>query len=351
MNISKTSVFEIDGKKVGSGNPCYIIGEIGINHNGDLATAKKLIDVAVDAKADAVKFQKRDINSLYKQDVLKNPNIDSQGLEILLDVLNEIEFSFSEYEEIVEYCKNSKITFLCTPWDKKSVDFLEKFNVPAFKIASADLTNFPLIKYLCKKNKPLLISSGMSTMDEIEKTLKFLKINNASFVLMHSNSTYPAPTELLNLNLIPLLKEKFDVPIGYSGHESNIIPSITAVNLGSVVIERHITLDKTMNGLDQSASLEPDEFKTLVEFVRESEKSRGKAIKKMTRGEILQKEVLAKSLVCSKNISKGDSFSEENIDVKGPSKGLSPQFYYEILGKKSPRDIKVDEFLFESDIQ
>jgi N-acetylneuraminate synthase len=351
MSTSKNSIIEIDGKKIGSEQPTYIVAEIGINHNGSIEIAKKLIDVAVEAKVDAVKFQKRDINSLYKEDVLKNPNIDSQGLEILLNVLNEVEFGNAEYEEIIQYCREYKITFLCTPWDKKSVDFLEKFNVPAYKIASADLTNFPLIQYLCEKKKPLIISTGMSTLDEIKKTVKFVKNNNMLFVLMHSNSTYPSPVELLNLNLIPELRKKFDVPVGYSGHESNIIPSVTAANLDAVMIERHITLDKTMEGLDQAASLEPDELKKLVEFVRESEKAKGKAIKTMTRGEILQREVLAKSLICSKEILENEVFSEDNIEVKGPAKGLSPQFFYEILGKKSTRNIRVGDFLQESDLE
>lgn len=351
MSTSKNSIIEIDGKKIGYDQPTYIVAEIGINHNGSIDIAKKLIDVAVEAKVDAVKFQKRDIDSLYKEDVLKNPNIDSQGLEILLNVLNEVEFDNLEYQEIIRYCKESKITFLCTPWDKKSVDFLEKFNVPAYKVASADLTNFPLIQYLCEKKKPLIISTGMSTMDEIEKTVKFVNTTNTSFVLMHSNSTYPSPVELLNLNLIPELRKKLDVPVGYSGHESNIIPSVTAANLGAVIIERHITLDKTMEGLDQAASLEPNELKTLVDFIRESEKAKGKAIKTMTRGEILQREVLAKSLICSKEISEGEIFTHENIEVKGPSKGLSPQFFYEILGKKSTRNIKVGDFLQERDLE
>ena len=351
MQTSKNSIIEINGKKIGFEQPTYIIAEIGINHNGSIEIAKKLIDVAVEAKVDAVKFQKRDINSLYKKDVLEDPNIDSQGLEILLNVLNEVEFGEDEYKEIIEYCKKSEITFLCTPWDKKSVDFLEKFDVAAYKIASADLTNFPLIQYISEMKKPMIISTGMSTMEEIDRTVKFVKEIGASFVLMHSNSTYPAPVELLNLELIPELKETFDVPVGYSGHESDIIPSITASNIGAVIIERHITLDKTMEGLDQAASLEPDELKNLVKSIRESEKARGKAIKKMTRGETLQREVLAKSLICCKEILEGEVFSEDNVEVKGPAKGLSPQFFYDILGKKSTRNIKVGEFLQERDLE
>jgi N-acetylneuraminate synthase len=197
----------------------------------------------------------------------------------------------------------------------------------------------------------MIISSGMSTMDEIEKTVIFIKNLNIPFVLLHSNSTYPSPIELLNLNLIPVLREKFQIPIGYSGHEQTIIPSVTATNLGAVIIERHITLDKTMKGLDQTASLEPDEFKILVSFIRESEKSKGNSIKKMTRGEILQREVLGKGIICNLDIKKGDTFTEDNIILKSPFRGISPQYYYDFMEKKSLRDIKKGEYLQLDDLQ
>jgi len=349
MNKLPNSI-EIDNVLIGKNNPCYIIAEIGINHNGKLDLAKQLIDVAVSAEANAVKFQKRSLNQLYKNDLLNDPNLESQGFEILIGVLKEVEFGEDEYQQIIEYCKEKNITFLCTPWDTDSVDFLEKFNVPAYKIASADITNFPLLKYVCSKNKPMIISSGMSEMNEIEKTVEFLKNQQANFILLHCNSTYPSPIDLLNLELIPVLSEKFQVPIGYSGHESDIIPTLTASNLGAVVVERHITLDRTMEGIDQSASLEPEEFSTLVKYIRDSEKAKGKPIKRMTRGEVLQREVLGKSLVCKTDIQKNEEFSEKNIDVKGPARGLSPQYYYEILGKKSKRQIKKGDYIQTDDL-
>ncbi|EIJ66932.1 NeuB family protein, partial [Candidatus Nitrosopumilus salaria BD31] len=242
------------------------------------------------------------------------------------------------------------ITFLCTPWDIPSVNFLEQFDLPAYKIASADLTNFPLLLHIIKTGKPLIVSTGMSNMEEIEKTVLFLKENNAQFILLHCNSTYPAPVETLNLEMIPVLKEKFQVPIGYSGHEPGIVSTLTATILGAVMIERHITLDKTMEGLDQAASLEPNEFKELIKNIREAEKAKGKPIKKMTRGEILQKEVLGKSIITKTDVNEGNIFSEENLDVKGPAKGLSPQFFYEILGKKSKRNIKKGNYLQDDDL-
>lgn len=335
---------------IGSGEPCFIIAEIGINHNGKLEFAKKLIDLAVKAGANAVKFQKRSLNHLYREEILKNPNIESQGTEILIDVLKEVELNDQDYDEIIDYCKKKKIIFLCTPWDIPSVDFLEKRNVFAYKIASADMTNFPLLKYLVKTGKPLIISTGMSTMDEVEKTVNFLKNENASFFLLHCNSTYPAPIETLNLELIKILSSKFNVPIGYSGHEMGIIGTLTAANLGAVIIERHITLDKKMEGLDQSVSLDEDEFIGLVKNIRESEKAKGNPVKKMTRGEILQREVLGKSIVCKKNIIIGEKFSEENITVLGPARGLSPQYFYELIGKKSERIIKSGEYLQKDDL-
>jgi sialic acid synthase SpsE len=350
MKYNFDNKINIDDTIIGLDEPCYVIVEIGINHNGKLSIAKKLIDVAVESGANAVKFQKRDLKSIYKKDVLDDPNIDSQGTEILIDVLKEVELEEKDYVEIIRHCKERKITFLCTPWDKLSLDFLEKFNVQAYKIASADMTNFPLIHHISKTKKPMIISTGMSTIEEIEKTVSFVKKLESSFILLHCNSTYPSPTELLNLEMIPYLKEKFNVPIGYSGHETSIIPSLTAANFGAVIIERHITLDRTMEGLDHAASLEPNELKQLIQNIRQSEQARGKPEKKMTRGEVLQREVLGKSLVCADSINEGDIFSEKNIEVKGPARGLSPQYYYEILGKKSPRKIVKGEYIQFEDL-
>ena len=346
----ENKIIKIGDDEIGENYPCYIIAEIGINHNGKLELAKKLVDAAVESGANAVKFQKRSLKDLYRTDVLKDPNIESQGLEILIQVLNEVELKNSDYEELVKYCRDKKITFLCTPWDKTSVDFLTRFNLPAYKISSADMTNFPLLKYVSKTKSPLIVSTGMSTIDEIEKTVYFLKKQKIDFILLHCNSTYPAPLDTLNLKFMNILHSKFDVPIGYSGHESGIIGTLTAVNMGAVIVERHITLDKTMDGLDQSSSLNPVEFKTLVKNIRESEITKGNPIKKMTRGEILQKEVLAKSIVCISDINIDEIFSEKNIDVRGPSKGLSPQYFYELLGKKSKRKIKKDEYIQSEDL-
>ena len=341
---------KIENKTIGINHPCYIISEIGVNHNGNIDTAKKLIDASIECGADAVKFQKRDLESLYRKDALDNPNSESQGFEILLSELKEIELSKKDYFEIVDYCKEKKITFLCTPWDIKSVDFLEELQIPAYKIASGDITNFPLIEYVSKTKKPIIISTGMSKLEEVERMISFVKSKNISFVILHTNSTYPSPVESLNLNLIQFYYKKFNSLVGFSGHETGIIGSLTAANLGSVIIERHITLDKTMKGLDHSSSLEPKEFKNLVKQIRLSEKARGKAIKKMTRAEVLQREVVSKSLISTKNMEIGDVFSEDKIEIKGPERGLSAQFYYDILGKSAKRQIKKGEYLLDEDL-
>lgn len=341
---------KIENNVIGISRPCYIIAEIGVNHNGELSIAKKLIEAAVECGANAVKFQKRNLESLYRKEALENPNSESQGFEILLAELKEVELSKEDYFEIVNYCRERKITFLCTPWDTPSVDFLEDLGTTAYKIASGDMTNFPLIKYVSQTKKPMIISTGMSKMEEIEKMVDFVKMQNVPFVLLHANSTYPSPIESLNLSLIPVYAKKFGVLIGFSGHEVGIIGSMTAANMGAVVIERHITLDKKMKGLDHSSSLEPNEFKELVTMIRLSEKAKGNPIKKMTRAEVLQREVVSKSIVCAADISEGELFSEDNIEVKGPEKGLSAQYFFDIIGKKSLRKIKKGEYVLEEDM-
>ena len=341
---------KIEGVGIGKEYPCYIIAEIGVNHNGKLSLAKKLIDASIESGVNAVKFQKRDLKSLYRKESLENPNSESQGFEILLAELQEVELTKNDYIEIIDYCKKKKITFLCTPWDMPSVDFLEELDIVAYKISSGDMTNFPLIKYVSKTRKPMIISTGMSKIEEIEKMVSFVKEQNIPFVILHANSTYPSPIESLDLNLIPEFRKKFDLLVGFSGHEIGIIGSITAANMGAVIIERHITLDKTMKGLDHSSSLEPNEFKEMVSLIRLSEKAKGKPIKKMTRAEVLQREVVSKSIVCVLDICKDEIFSDKNIEAKGPEKGLSAQYFFDIIGKKSPRDIKCGEYVLEEDM-
>ena len=343
-------MLKIGDKTISEDSSTFIIAEAGINHNGSLETAKKLVDVAVESGADCVKFQKRDLSSLYTPSMLKNPNLDSQGLHNMISLLKEVELSEENYKELTKYCESKGILFLCTPWDRNSVDFLESLNVKAYKISSADLTNIPLIDYIASKNKPILLSTGMSSEEEIEKTVNFLKNKNAQFAILHCNSTYPSPFKDINLRFMNRLKEKHDVIVGYSGHERGISPSLAAVAIGAKIVERHFTLDKNMKGPDHSASLEPNELKQLVENIRNVESSLGKPHKKISRGEILTRETLAKSIVAKEKIISGQIITKDMLDIKGPGKGLSPQFLDNILNHPAKRDIEAEELFTEHDL-
>jgi N-acetylneuraminate synthase len=341
---------KIGERLVGDGHAPYIIAEIGVNHNGIPQLAFELIDIAVDAGADAVKFQKRKLSTLYPKKYLDNVNAGEKSLRYLLPILQKVELPESTYQEIVEHCKKKGITFLCSPFDKESADFLETLDVPAFKVASADLTNLPLIDHLAKKKKPLILSTGMSRPDEVEFTVKFLKERNVQFALLHCNSTYPAAFEDINLRYMDQLR-KYDVPVGYSGHERGIAVSTVAAALGASIIERHITLDRAMDGPDHAASLEPQGFKKMVRDIHMVSLALGTGDEKFfSRGEILNRETLAKSLVAARQIEPGEVITDEMITVKGPGLGLSPQRYPELLGRRAERVVGVDEPFVESDL-
>jgi sialic acid synthase SpsE len=238
-------VIKIGDRLIGDGHPTYIIAEIGVNHNGILELAIELIDVSLAAGADAVKFQKRKLEDLYPKKYLENANVGEKTLRYLLPILQRVELSDEAYYKIVDYCRAKGITFLCSAFDIESADFLDGLGVPAFKVASADLTNIPLLNHLTEKGKPLILSTGMSRMEEVEFTAKYLKDRQVEFALLHCNSTYPAAFEDINLRFMEQLRQ-FDVPVGYSGHERGIAISTVASALGASIIERHITLDRTM---------------------------------------------------------------------------------------------------------
>lgn len=348
--LLKTKVINIGQRLIGDSQPCYIIAEIGINHNGSLQIARQLIKLASESGANAVKFQKRDISNLYQKEYLNQPLAGHRGIQYILPQLKDYELSEEDYFQILDYCKEYSIQFLCTPFDKKSVDFLEKLNVPAYKIGSPDLTNFDLLEYVCSKQKPLLVSTGMSTFAEIEKTVEFLKKLNAEFILLHCNSNYPAPFHQINLRVMPFLREKFSCLVGYSGHEYGISVSQAAVVLGACIVERHFTLDRTMIGPDHAASLEPVGLKTLIRDIRQIEIALGSNLRFMDRGEFMNREVLGKSLVAKKKIKKGEIITREMVICKSPGTGISPQKIYQLLGKRALRNIEQDEQFKEEDL-
>jgi N-acetylneuraminate synthase len=341
---------KIGDRLIGDGHPTYIVAEIGVNHNGIPQLAFELIDVAVDAGADAVKFQKRKLEKIYPQKYLDNVNVGEKSLRYLLPILQRVELPESTYREIVEHCKKKGVTFLCTPFDRESADFLETLDVPAFKVASADLTNLPLLDHLIMKGKPLILSTGMSRPDEVDFTVKYLKERGAQFALLHCNSTYPAAFEDINLRYMDQLR-KYGVPVGYSGHERGIAVSTVAAALGANILERHVTLDRAMDGPDHAASLEPQGFKKMVRDIRLVALALGTGEEKFfSRGEILNRETLAKSLVAEQHIDPGEVITDEMVTVKGPGLGLSPQRYPELLGRRAERAIEADEPFVESDL-
>lgn len=339
----KINNFKIGEKKT------FIIAEIGNNHNGDINLALEMIDKSIEIGVDCVKFQMRNLKEVYREKSL-NKSGDDLGSEYIIDLLNKFELSVKDHRRLFEYCKKRGITYLCTPWDKKSVDVLEDFGVYGYKVASADLTNTPLLKRLVKTNKPLILSTGMNTEDEVLKTTRFLKDNKAKFALLHCNSTYPAPFQDINLNWIKSLKKIHNL-VGYSGHERGTSVSIAAVALGAKVIERHITLDRQMEGPDHAASLEINEFKFLVKGIREVEDALGlKDSRKLSQGELINRENLGKSIVASRTLKKGQIITENDIKIVSPGQGLSPQGIHQLLGKKLNRDLNFEDFFYESDI-
>ena len=339
---------QIGNKDIGAGRT-YVIAEIGNNHNGSFARAIELIDLALDAGADAVKFQMRHLDQVYRQRTLRKDGEDL-GTEYVLDLLRRFELSVDEHRQLAEYCRMKGAIYLCTPWDELSVDVLESFSVPAYKVASADLTNLPLLQRLVQTGKPLILSTGMSTPDEVRCTVDFLRRQDASFALLHCNSTYPAPLHDINLKWLNQLIQIHPL-IGYSGHERGVAVSLAAVALGAAIIERHFTLDRLMEGPDHAASLTHLEFKRLVEGIREIEESLGDGKNRvLSQGEMINRENLGKSLVAAKFLQKGTKLTGDHIKVRSPGQGLSPQRYEEMLGKVLQRDIAEEDFFYPSDL-
>lgn len=277
------STVQIGNKLVGDGQPCYVIAEIGINHNGDVDVAKRLISVAVAAGCDAVKFQKRTVDVVYTAKELTTPRPNPFG-ETNGDLKYGLEFEHEDYAEIDQFCRSLKIPWFVSPWDEGAVDFMESFDTPVYKIASASLTDDNLLRHVRKTGKPVVASTGMSTYEEIDHAVEVLGKDN--LILMHTTSTYPAKYEQLNLRAIPAMRERYGVPIGYSGHETGIPTSVAAAVLGACMIERHITMDRAMWGSDQAASLEPNGISRLVRDVRLVEQSLGDGIKRVYDEEV-----------------------------------------------------------------
>ncbi len=327
-------------------NKTIIIAEAGVNHNGNINMAKKLIDVASKAGADYVKFQTFDVDHLILQNtktaIYQKRNLKSNISQYLM--LKKYQLPENSYKEIIKYSSKKKIKFLSTAFDLKSLNFLNKFKLDFIKIPSGEITNYPLLKKISKLKKKILLSTGMATIKEIKQALKVLGKRKNDIIILHCTSDYPAYLNDLNLNFIKTLK-KLGYQVGYSDHSSSIITPSIAVSLGCRVIEKHFTLSKRLKGPDHKASLEPLELSKMVNFVRDTEKMLGIKDKIITKGEKKTKLLVRKSLVANVNIKKGEIFSEKNITTKRPGTGLSPFKIKKFLGKKSFKNFKKDQFI------
>jgi N-acetylneuraminate synthase len=274
---------KIGSSLVGDGAPCYVVGEIGINHNGDLGIAKRLIDVSAIAGAHAVKFQKRTVDVVYGAEELSRPRENPFGATNG-DLKRGLEFGADQYRIIDRYCAEKNIAWFASCWDEAAVDFMEQFAPPAYKIASASLTDDNLLRHHRRTGRPLIVSTGMSSLAQVDHAVSVLGSDN--LIILHTTSAYPAKIADLNLRMIPALRERFGVPVGYSGHEVGLASSFAAVALGACMIERHITLDRAMWGSDQAASVEPQGLMKLIRDIRVIEDSLGDGVKKITADEV-----------------------------------------------------------------
>ncbi|MBT0044277.1 N-acetylneuraminate synthase family protein [Vibrio alginolyticus] len=345
-------VIEIGNCKIGDKEPSFIIAEIGNNHNGSLKLAKELVDLAIDAGADCVKFQMRDMATMYNNEGDDEDASQDLGAQYVLDLLKRFQLSDEEFIELFKYCKQKGILALCTPFDEASADKLEKIGISGFKVASADLTNHRLLKFLSEKNLPLILSTGMSVEQEIISAVELLEAQSATFALLHCNSTYPAPFKDVNLTYLERLKSLGRTVVGYSGHERGYAIPIASIPLGAKIIEKHFTIDKSMEGNDHKVSLLPHEFKEMVKAIRAVEESLGSPdiSKTITQGEMMNRETLAKSVVANVDIKKGDIIKEDMLTVKSPGKGLAPYKLSELVNRVAVHDIPKNDFFYQSDI-
>lgn len=280
-----TREIKLGNKLVGEGHPAYVIAEIGINHNGDLGIAKEMIKAAAHAGADAVKFQKRTPEVCTPPEQQKQMRETPWGYISYLDYRYKVEFGLEEYREIDRYCRELGVDWFVSVWDEQSVDFMEQFDTPAYKIPSASMTDHNLLRHVRKTGRPLVVSTGMSTMDEIHRAMDAVGLEN--LIIMHTTSAYPCDPDELNLRMIETLRREFpDTPIGYSGHEVGLVPSAVAVALGACSVERHFTLDRAMWGSDQAASVEPGGFERLVKYIRVTEAALGDGVKRVYDSEL-----------------------------------------------------------------
>jgi N,N'-diacetyllegionaminate synthase len=342
---------KIGNKIIGDNSPTFIIAEAGVNHNGSLEMAKKLIDAAKESGADAVKFQ------TFKAEEVVTKNAEKAEYQKTIttecsqyEMIKKLELSTTEFKELSSYAKKKNIIFLSSPFDLDSIEVLNELNVPAFKFGSGEITNFPLLELAATKGKPMILSTGMATLGEIEEVFNLLKGKISDIIIMHCVTSYPAKTEDSNLKVIETLKCAFKVPIGFSDHTRGIEMAVAAVAMGACVIEKHFTLDKNLDGPDHKASLEPDELERMIKSIKNVEKGMGNGIKKLTIEEEEIKKIARKSIVARIDIQKDVTLKKEMLAIKRPGTGISPKYFNFLIGKKLKKSISADCLLNLDDV-
>ncbi|HHT9106415.1 MAG TPA: N-acetylneuraminate synthase [Candidatus Wujingus californicus] len=346
--------FKIGSRLISSNTPVYIIAEIGVNHNGNIELAKKLISTAKDCGADAVKFQTYSTEKLV---IPNTPKVQYQKKltspeETHFDMLKKLELPAESHFPLIEHCRKLDIEFVSTPYDIASAKFLLNLGVRCFKTASADIVDLPLHEFLSKSGRPVIIATGMATLGEIEEVMGIYQAaKHKDIILLHCVSNYPCSEKSLNLRVIETLQAAFGVNVGFSDHSADFLASCIAVALGAVVIEKHFTLDKSLPGPDHKASSTPEEFKKLVESIRKTEVVLGSSIKKCQSEEVDMANVSRKSIVLNKDITKGETFTVDHLGMKRPGTGLHSREIKNIVGKKVKYDLKVNHILNLNDIE
>jgi len=337
----------IGKKKIGIGC-CFIVAEAGVNHNGDIDLAKRLIDVAVEAGADAVKFQTFHADDLIigTAEKAEYQKIATSSGESQYEMIKSLELTDSEFQELFLYAHNKNIIFLSTPFDEKSVDFLDELGVPAFKIPSGELTNIILLKKIAEKRKPVILSTGMADLGEIKRAVEVLQKNGAGeIILLHCTTSYPAPINSVNLRAMETMRREFRLPVGYSDHTEGITIPIAAVAMGAQVIEKHFTLDRTLPGPDHGVSLEPCELKAMIRAIRDVERAFGDGIKRPVPEENSMKRVARRSIVAKADIQAGAVLKASDLAVKRPGTGIEPRYLDLLIHKKAKKPIARDQII------
>lgn len=338
----------IGDRLLGEDEPTFIVAEIGVNHNGNLRVAKKLIDAAKESDAEAVKFQayrtERIVTKYAEKARYQKEATDPRKSQY--NMLKKLELKAEDIRELHRYAKKRNIIFLSSAFDKESVDLLDSLDVPAFKVASGEITNFPLLRHIAEKKRPIILSTGLSMLDEIQEALNVIREKGVEdVILLHCVTSYPAKAEEVNLKVMNLLRRSFGFPVGLSDHTLGIAVPVAATVLGAVLIEKHFTLDRNLPGPDHHASLEPIEFEQMVTAIREVERALGNGVKKLTATEEEIKKVARRSIVAKVRIPKGTIIREDMLDYKRPGTGLEPKDSNKIVGKKAKKDIEVDELI------